>query len=290
MIWEIYLTLPIAEAAKAEDALEEVGAMAISFLADPEKSGLKTFQAWFEGSDQQRAAIDLKLRLLLAAMGLLSDVQMGWKSLIDRDWQEAWKKEYRPLPIGNRLLVLPTWLTVPEGNHRHVLRMDPEMAFGSGSHETTRGCLEALEYVADQPNGLGSVLDMGTGSGILAIGAVLLGARSVLATDNDPQAITTSQKNCLLNQVDTQVEIQFTADLPKQRFQTVVANILAPVLIEKSYEIAQSVASGGTLILAGILESQFEEVLQAYKKQELHQFKTTLLGEWAIITAQKGVL
>ncbi|MBF0371405.1 MAG: 50S ribosomal protein L11 methyltransferase [Magnetococcales bacterium] len=244
-------------------------------------------RGWLDAS-KERTEIDLKLQLLLASFDPPQMDGVSWQRLADQDWQESWKRHFKPQIIGNRLLVLPSWLSQPADTlDRLIIHMDPEMAFGSGSHESTRGCLEALERCAHQ-GGLTSLLDLGTGSGILAIAGVLLGADQVTATDFDPIAVETSQKNGRINQVADKMEVLLTSDVPPGPFQTIVANILAPVLIDKAGEISHSLLPGGSLILSGILETQATEVCEAYRAHGFVNIEIFHLGEWVTIQAEKN--
>ncbi|MBO8141410.1 MAG: 50S ribosomal protein L11 methyltransferase [Firmicutes bacterium] len=180
-------------------------------------------------------------------------VTAGW--IRDEDWAESWKRHYRPLVVGRRLLVKPAWLDVePAG--REVIELDPGMAFGTGHHPTTQLCLEALDELVRRGD---PVADVGTGSGILAIAAARLGAEPVVAVDVDPVAVQVAIDNCRRNGVERRVRVArgsaATAKnlLPGGQARTVVVNILAKVIEEMAGELVALLAPGGRLVAGGIV-------------------------------------
>ena len=177
----------------------------------------------------------------------------------DRDWVRATQSQFGPIRIGAGLHIVPTWCDAPQGGV--VIRLDPGLAFGTGSHPTTRLC---LEWLLEQLQGGESVLDYGCGSGMLAIAAAKLGASFVIGVDVDVQAVLASRANAVANEVDA----LFTAPdaLPAGDFAVVVANILANPLILLAPVIAARVRSSGRLVLSGILDSQVDAVVIAYSR------------------------
>ncbi|MBF0284959.1 MAG: 50S ribosomal protein L11 methyltransferase [Magnetococcales bacterium] len=293
MIWELILDAPTT----LEPALSDLLATWDSMGVVVEDAGSQpVFQA---GGQFARCRVKGYFVASLDREGLTAALQAlapdpdaplipQWNALEDKDWREAWKEGYTAIESGKRLLILPSWLKPPKGNRRRILRMDPEMAFGSGTHETTRGCLEALERFAEAEP-LGPMLDMGTGSGILAIGAALLGAKSVLALDNDPVAVKTCRRNAKINHVHRAIRAK-QRDAPPakaERFDVVVANILAEVLIRLAPELAAALRPGGRLILAGILLDQAPEVESAYARHGLTGWERSPVGDWMILTARR---
>ncbi len=204
----------------------------------------------------------------------------------DQDWSEIWKQGLGPLEVG-RVLVRPTWVAkaAPEGRVEVVL--DPGMAFGTGAHPTTALCLAALsDLLAERPGA--SVLDVGTGSGLLAIAAKKLGAGRVAANDSDPAAVRVARENASQNGVS----LELTGDpLPAiaGRFDAVVANILANTLVELAPQIAEKLAPGGAVILAGILAPQEAEVRAAYLAVGLRPFPggDRREGEWSLLALER---
>jgi len=205
----------------------------------------------------------------------------------DEDWGEGWKKDFRPLDVGN-VRVRPSWISEapPPGSVEVVL--DPGMAFGTGSHPTTSLCLAALsDLLARRPGA--SVLDVGTGSGLLAIAARKLGAGRVAANDNDPKAVEVARENAAANRA----AIEIVADpLPRiaGAFDVVVANILANTLVALAPEIAGKLAPGGVVLLSGILGPQEHEVRRAYLALGLAPLPggDRREGEWSLLALERA--
>lgn len=205
----------------------------------------------------------------------------------DEDWMSAWKQHYRPIPIGKQLLILPAWIDEPPGN-RIAVKIDPSMAFGTGTHPTTQLCMELLEgtVVAGQP-----VIDVGCGSGILSIGALKLGAAHALAVDIDNAAIRSTRENAQANGVLPRIEtgLGSVAEVREGRFSLrqaplVLANILAPVII-RLFEagLADLVTPGGKLVLSGILDTQAQDVIRAAEARGLQKVDQRQINDWVAI-------
>lgn len=214
----------------------------------------------------------------------------------EEDWANAWKKFYKPLRIGKRVVLKPTWETWEERPGDLIIHLDPGMAFGTGMHPTTRLCIAALESTV-QPGD--RVLDVGTGSGVLAIVALRLGAASVLATDIDPLAVRVAHENAALNAVKTgadgPLEIRQGSVPAKMagRFQVVVANILAEVLaklFDGAYDntpLAEPLAPGGSVILSGILADRAPLVEEAARRHGLTVTDRLQEGDWLALVARR---
>ncbi len=203
------------------------------------------------------------------------------------DWAEAWKEYFKPLRISPRLAVIPSWEKADMPNHVQVIRVDPGSAFGTGQHATTALCLRALDLLQAE-QGLGSVVDMGCGTGILGIGAHLLGADRIVMIDNDPLAISVAQSNLNELGLSTHFDLHcLDQPLDDQRFDTVVANILAPVLIQHAKALSKMVAPNGCLLLSGILTRQIAEVEAAYSVFDLHRRRLNCEGEWALLWLER---
>ena len=199
------------------------------------------------------------------------------------DWSSSWKVHFKPLRVGKRLLIVPTWEEAPQLPGDLVLRIDPGMAFGTGGHETTRLCLELLEQVMERSDltAAPSLLDLGTGSGILAMAASLLGAGRVLALDIDPDAVVVARENLDLNQLSGRIECG-TAPLETlpECFDIILANILAEELVRLAPFLTDRLNPGGSLILSGILAEKEQLVRQGFGSQPLKYCQTTSAGEW----------
>jgi ribosomal protein L11 methyltransferase len=205
----------------------------------------------------------------------------------DEDWGEGWKKDFRPLDVG-RIRVRPSWIDEPTPAGKVEVVLDPGMAFGTGSHATTSLCLAALSDVLGARPGA-SVLDIGTGSGLLAIAARKLGAGRVAANDNDPVAVEVARENAALNRAPLELTLDPVERIPGT-FDVVVANILANVLAELAPLIAPKVAPGGALFLSGILGPQEDEVRRAYVAQGLVPVPggDRRDGEWSLLALRSA--
>ena len=228
------------------------------------------------------------LRRELVALGLASALRTRWRR--EKEWAEAWKRFFGVERVGRRLVVCPTWIDYAPRAEEVVIRLDPGMAFGTGQHPTTRLCLEALESRlrpgqevpgrARTGPRLGTpvwVLDLGTGSGILAIAAALLGAARVIALDNDPVAVGVARQNVAVNGVEGRVQVLegslgATGPLPDAdapRFDMVLANISTAGITEAAPALARVLAPGGTLIASGIGDASVEVCRGALEKAGL---------------------
>ena len=217
----------------------------------------------------------------------------------DEDWSETWKAHFKPLRVGRHFLITPTWETVTPRPADLVIRIDPGRAFGTGHHETTRLCLEWLEsFARSLPPGStpGTLLDVGTGSGILAIGAALLGFRGIVGIDNDPEAIEVAVENIELNgfaeagRQPHSPEIRVLCATPQEvsgRFDVVISNIQSLPLIRMSETLASKVNGPGRLILSGILVEQADEVRTTYEKIGLKLTGEQIDGEWILLAFEK---
>src|SRR5690606_5929861 len=216
------------------------------------------------------ADVDGIRAVLLAALELEHLPPHRVEILEDRDWTREWLKDFRPLRFGERLWVVPTAYTPPEPAAVNLV-LDPGLAFGTGTHPTTALCLEWLDAQARRDALGGRVLDYGCGSGILTVAAALLGATHVIATDIDPQALTATRDNAARNGVIGRVSLCLPEGLDAacagETVDMVVANILARPLVELAAPIAARLGPGGHIALAGLLRSQADEVIAAYRAQ-----------------------
>lgn len=186
------------------------------------------------------------------------------------DWQNNWKQFFKPMPVGKKLLIRPTWDDDYDAGDRHVLHLEPGLAFGTGSHDTTRLCLETLE---DYIHGGESVLDLGCGSGILALSALLLGAESAEGVDIDDIAVKTAIENGKTNgfaEPEYKIHCGDMTEKVTGKFDIVVANIVADIIIVFCENARKFMKDGAVFIVSGIIDSREQDVLKAF---ESHGFK-----------------
>ena len=207
----------------------------------------------------------------------------------EQDWTLACRAHHKPLRIGPRVLVHPPWEVPAAGAGVVRMAIDPGMAFGTGSHPTTALCLERIdELLAERPGA--DVLDIGTGSGILAIGAALLAAGRVCGTENDPVALEAARRGAALNGLaEDRIEFLLVEpdDVPGPPFGIVVANILLNTLVELAEAIAARVAPGGRLVLSGLLADQGDEAEAAYRAQGLRGVGRKQREEWVRVELER---
>lgn len=203
----------------------------------------------------------------------------------DQPWEDTWKKDFQRQSYQDRLWIYPSW-DVPEQRAPHSLVLDPGLAFGTGKHATTHLCLQWLAETIQAQN---TVIDFGCGSGILAIAALKLGAKSVVAVDIDPQAIESTQANAAQNQIGSELKIYLPDQVPTVQADIVIANILANPLIELSTTLASLVKNNGLIALSGILSDQAERIIQAYAPW--FRFQTIRQqDEWVLLIGEKRTL
>ena len=222
--------------------------------------------------------------------------EASFKTIEDEDWMSSWKQHYHPIQIGSKLLVLPAWLEEPPGG-RIAIRIDPSMAFGTGTHPTTQLCLELLESAAFDSTGqpVSDVIDVGCGSGILSIGAVKLGVPHALAVDIDNTAVRSTRENSAANGVLARIETGMgsvnetrAGQFSIQAAPLVLANILAPVIIRLfDAGLSDLVLPGGKIVLSGILDEQAQSVIQAGEAHGLTFIEQRQITDWVAILMQK---
>ncbi len=200
---------------------------------------------------------------------------------LEDGWQDRWKAWFKGFEISPRLAVRPPWEADKAPAGQAVVVIEPGMAFGTGQHETTRLCLETVDAVYAGGQGPARVLDVGCGTGILAIGAALMGAAEVIAIDNDPEAVTVAAENVALNGVEAQVKLSTTPveDVPGE-FPLVLANIMAHTLIALRDALLARTSADGLLVLSGVLWHQAEEVVAAFEAAGARLLERRQMGEW----------
>jgi len=204
----------------------------------------------------------------------------------DQDWNRHWRRFFRPNRVTERLTVFPAWESVPQNHKGQVIRIDPGLAFGTGQHPTTRMCLQAMERVPLP--GSWTMLDVGTGSGILAMYGVKLGASKVVALDVDPEAIRSAQRNIRLNSLSGSILL---SSVPleewKDCFFLLTANLTLGLILELIPHFSRIVDIGGWLILSGLLREQVRDVENGFSQLGFNKDRVLYQAEWACVIAQK---
>jgi ribosomal protein L11 methyltransferase len=231
-------------------------------------------------SDAAREAIARGLWLL----GLLYPIApLTERRLSEQDWATAWREHFHVLRVGQRLIIQPTWRTYEPQPGELVVLLDPGLAFGTGLHPSTQLCLLALERLV-WPGA--RVLDLGTGSGILALAAARLGAQHVLALDVDPQAIDAATANVALNQLEERIIVrQGTLPSDDEPFDLIVANIVARVIADLAPHLARALRPGGTLIASGIIAERADDVCAALRAAGLRVTEQATRAPWVALVA-----
>lgn len=214
----------------------------------------------------------------LQAFGLRRIGELRVRAVDDADWAEAWKAHYAPQRIG-RVVVVPSWVKEPIGPDEVDIVLDPGMAFGTGLHPTTRGCLELLQQITPIPS---PVMDVGCGSGILALAALRLGAQRAVGLDTDPLAVEATVANAERNGLagGLAASVGTLPARPAERFPLVLANLVAAVLVELAPRLAAHLAPEGTLLASGIISPRADEVLEAMRAAGLEPRRRRDDGEW----------
>lgn len=213
--------------------------------------------------------------------------KVEWRRIAEESWAHAWKEHFHTLRIGERIVIRPSWRSYTPGPGEVVIDLDPGMAFGTGSHPTTALCLQALEKLV-RPEDV--VYDIGTGSGILAIAAALLGAGRVEACDIDPVAVRVAAGNVENNRVSDRVRVVQGnwRVLPAGEADLVVANIVASVIIEMAQEVPRLVKPGGHFVASGIIVERLDEVKDALASSGVLAVQEQVDGEWAALIGRVG--
>jgi ribosomal protein L11 methyltransferase len=261
---------------------------------DDEDAGTPTgpiiVRAYLEMNDQIEETRQ-KLEESLYYLGRIQPLPTpSYKQIADQNWMEAWKQHYKPILIGERLVIVPAWMDSPDPN-RVAIKIDPGMAFGTGTHPTTQLCLELMEkeFATRHPS---LVIDVGCGSGILSIAAIKLGATSALGVDIDTDSIRNARENANANHVVDKLilevgSVQEILD-GKFTFRTaplVIANILAPVIIRLfDAGLAELIEDSGAIILSGILQEQEQNVVKAAQAKGLRMDERKQIGDWVALT------
>jgi ribosomal protein L11 methyltransferase len=297
MPWlELSLRCRAADEARLEAALEDLGALSVSLMdaadAENEKAILEpgvgetplwpevTLLALFEHGTHEA--------LLLHALEAFDDridlAAATFRVVEDQDWERAWMDQYAPMKFGTRTWIVPWNMEAPvDATDGVIVRLDPGLAFGSGTHPTTALCLAWLDSLDLAGK---AVLDFGCGSGILALAALKLGAARAVGVDNDPQAVLATRDNAERNGVGERIEVRTPDAEPIATYPVVVANILAVALDALAETLAARVTSGGVIALSGILQGQEAALIERYSTW-FENLEATRLDDWMRITGRR---
>jgi ribosomal protein L11 methyltransferase len=292
--YEIEFPLAGLNSETVEAALLEAGASAITFLDRADEPILEPkpgeFRLWSdtlvralfqESSDSTRDALN-HLTQLSGALGAHVTETARIRAVEDQAWERVWLKDWKSMRFGRRLWVVPSTGELPQDPDAVVVRLDPGLAFGTGTHPTTALCLQILESLPVQGR---SIIDYGCGSGILAIAALKLGASHVVAVDIDEQALLATRENSIRNQVSDRVSVQNIGPALRPAF-CVMANILAGPLVELKPVLTAACEAGGYLLLSGLLKQQAYEVKAAYA-DGFDMVQVTERDDWCCIYARR---
>jgi ribosomal protein L11 methyltransferase len=256
-------------------------------------TGPITVRAYLEIDDQVEEKRQ-KLEESLYYLGMIQPLpEATYRQIADQNWMEAWKQHYKPILIGRRLVIVPAWMESPDRG-RVAIKIDPGMAFGTGTHPTTQLCLELMEkeFESRPPS---HVIDVGCGSGILSIAAIKLGARTALGVDIDAGSVQNSRENANANSVGDELILGVGSvdEIRAGQFEfnkapLVVANILAPVIIRLfDGELVDLMEQNGSIILSGILEEQAQRVIEAAQAQGLRMNEKMQIGDWVALSMSR---
>lgn len=271
-----------------------------NFLVEQTKRGVQLERDWVtaychEGEEAQVCLQQLThyYRNLQQLHPNLPEMKVAQKVLPGEDWSETWKSFFKPLIVGKNIVIKPTWEPYEPKPGQVLIEIDPGRAFGTGKHPSTALCLEILERILSESSrekmdSVTSVLDVGTGSGILGIAAARLGARRVLGLDLDPEALKVAEENLLRNGVEG---IMSVSSIPLHRlsdtYDLVIANLTAPVITQMAASLASCVSPQKWLVLSGILNEQMEEVVKSFRAHYFNKIKSWTMEEWRAILLKR---
>ncbi|MEO7149913.1 MAG: 50S ribosomal protein L11 methyltransferase [Rhodanobacteraceae bacterium] len=295
---ELSLTQSAEQRPRAEAALEELGALAVTLLdADADTPNERailepdagetplweslTLTALFDANADRREL----LRALLDALPELAPGQIGFRDIADQDWERVWMDRFKPMRFGRGLRIYPWNVEPPAGDSDNVIvRLDPGLAFGTGTHPTTALCLEWLDGLDLAGK---TMLDYGCGSGVLAIAALKLDASLAIGVDNDPQALTATRDNAQRNGVADRLQLYVPGELPDAHHDVLIANILAGPLHDLAPRFATLLKPGAPFALSGIFTGQESELLERYAAFGFRELRVTQSEGWIRIDGRR---
>ena len=223
---------------------------------------------------------------LLPSFGLdIGEGSVSLSNVNESDWANEWKKYYKPTKVGKKIVVKPSWEDYEKQEGDLIIELDPGMAFGTGTHETTSMCIRELENYVDETK---TVFDIGCGSGILAIAAAQLGAKEVVAGDLDEVAVKVSKENCEINHVSDKVVVKHGSlfEVVDSKADVIVANIIADIIKILAKDVSKFLKDDGVFISSGIILAKIDEVCESLEENGFEIVKVERLGEWSAIVSK----
>jgi ribosomal protein L11 methyltransferase len=256
-----------ANASTIEEILVAIGAISISMTNKSKKDiyepGVGETPLWELINISALFEQKILEKDIASALNLIEYSNLSISELEETNWIESYQKNFQPIKFGKNLYVIPSWEESNKFDDKTIIRMDPGLAFGSGSHETTHLCLEYLD--SSNLKEL-TVIDYGCGSGILGIATLLLGAKNVIAVDIDPQAIIATKENAKINNVDKKISIVSSDSLADIEADILIANILSNPLMTLRDKFIELIKSNGRIVISGIMKKQLQEVSKHYEE------------------------
>ena len=283
--WEIKVLCSLAQEESVFYQLEQLGCRGTATEVKEQSCLIKAYLPQGEAQAKDMEALALRLHQDASGMGLPLPVAR-WGLIDEEDWASSWKQYWEPTPIGLSFLVCPAWLSPPP-NEKVVIRLDPGAAFGTGTHPTTQLCLEALEKIEVKGT---TIADIGCGSGILSIGAVLLGAQQVYAVDLDPLAVSATGSNRQLNQIEESklMAQQGSIEQLSEAVDGIFCNILADVIIRLIPQMNRIAKLNTWGIMSGILSEQSPKVTDTLKQNGWRVINTWQRQPWCCLHVQRA--
>jgi len=289
--WELAVAVPPDASEGLTNLAWELGALGV--VEEEEPAGRARLRAFFPDAADSGAIVKTVDAYLgaLQSLGFARVEAPAVAMVAETDWAQAWRAHFAPLPIGRGLLVAPPWETPPDGHGRLVLSLEPGRAFGTGQHGTTAGCLELLETIVERARPARAI-DLGTGSGILAIAAARLGVSEVLAIDSDPDAVASAAANVERNGLAGRVTctVDDAGALRAAPAPLVLANLLAAAHRTLASSYAALVATGGTLVAGGCLDGEADDVTAALAERGFERRAIRSIDGWTTLAYEYAPL
>lgn len=288
--WELTVAVPPDASEGLTNFVWELGALGVvEEESPPGRARLRAFFPEHADTDALARSVDLYLGAL-ESLGFKRAGRPAMAEVADADWAEAWRAHFAPLTVGRTLTIAPPWET-PPADGRLVLTLEPGRAFGTGQHGTTAGCLELLEAIVERAHPARAI-DLGTGSGILAIAAARLGVAEVLAVDSDPDAVASATANVARNGLEGRVTCALAdaSTLEAAPAPLVLANLLAAAHRALAPRYARLVAPGGTLVAGGCLDAEADDVTAALDAHGFRRVAARSIEGWTTLACEHAPL